>query len=111
MYSAVVFSNTIEKIYMDKVSGKEINILIPTGDIGFGHTATLKATFTNRINSSNGTLSKTFPKAKIEFSYIKDSLDREWIKINSVSTNDSILSVDLNSIPVYLGTESDLDSL
>lgn len=111
MYSAVAFSNTIEKIYMDKVSGKEINILIPTGDIGFGHTAVLKATFTNRINSSNGTLSKTFPKAKIEFSYIKDSLDREWIKINSVSTDDSILTVNLNSVPVYLGTESDLDSL
>lgn len=111
MYSGVMFSNTIEKIYMDKVSGKEINILIPTGDVGFAHAGGLKATFTNRINSSNSTLSKTFTKAKIKFSYIKDSLDREWIKINIVSIDNSILSLYRNSIPVYLGTESDLDSL
>lgn len=112
LYARLAFTNTIEKIYIDTLSGQEINILIPGGDVIFSWSANAKEVkLTKQINASNSSYSRTDAKAKTTLSYITDSSDRGWIKINCIYKDSNELNIADNSVPVYLGTESDLDSL
>ena len=112
IYTRLAFTNTIEKIYMDTLSGQEINIFIPGGDVIFSWSGSSKEVkLTKQINASNSSYSRNDTKAKTTFSYITDSSDRGWIKINCISKDSNELTIRGNSVPVYLGTESDLDSL
>lgn len=112
MYARLAFTNMIEKIYMDTLSGQEINIFIPGGDVIFSWSGGNKEVkLTKQINASNSSYSRNDTKAKTTFSYITDSSDRGWIKINCISKDSNELTIGGNSVPVYLGTEGDLDSL
>lgn len=112
MYARLAFTNTIEKIYMDTLSGQEINIFIPGGDVIFSWSGSNKEVkLTKQINASNSSYSRNDTKAKTTFSYITDSSDRGWIKINCISKDSNELTIGGNSVPVYLGTEGDLANL
>ena len=112
IYTRLAFTNTIEKVYTDTLSGQEINIFIPGGDVIFSWSGSSKEVkLTKQINASNSSYSRNDTKAKTTFSYITDSSDRGWIKINCISKDSNELTIRGNSVPVYLGTESDLDSL
>ena len=111
MYLNILFIKSVTEIYADVISGTEINIFIPVNDAAISFSGNPNnLILTKRVTSDNTTISNHMSNANITATYITDTSNREWIKINIISSNGTVMDIK-SSTPIYLGTENDLDNL